>query len=89
MRLTALCAGIALLLVSGTAIGSISMRCGSHLIEAGDTHPPTMQEVMKYCGKPDEQKWSELIYKKQQRRLLFDAEGRLETIHRLDDHDAN
>jgi hypothetical protein len=41
-----------------------SMRCGSHLITAGNDRSPGKYEVLKKCGEPDERYGNTWVYKK-------------------------
>jgi hypothetical protein len=41
-----------------------SMRCGSHLITAGNDNSPGMYEVLKKCGEPDERYGNTWVYAK-------------------------
>ena len=41
-----------------------SMRCGSHLITAGNRNSPGMYEVLKKCGEPDERYGNTWVYEK-------------------------
>ena len=80
MKLLIILAGIALLLFT-TSASAGSMRCSTHVIKDGAENPPSMDEVIKKCGKPDKRTYGELIYKKHKKRLVFDTNGKLRTIH--------
>ena len=58
------------------------MRCGTHVIEDGGLHNiVTIDEVVKKCGQPSSREGNTLYYKKKGKRLDFDTEGRLMSIH--------
>jgi len=68
-------------------VNANSIRCGTHIIEDGGEHPPTMTEVIKKCGEPTSREWGQLIYRHHGKRLDFDSEGRLQVIHDIEDND--
>lgn len=63
-----------------------SIRCGSHVIEDADLHKVvTKEEIIKKCGKPSYTKGNSLFYEKKGKRLDFDTENRLMSIHDIED----
>lgn len=81
---TALLAVTTLLFASSANADAI--RCGSHVIEAGDIHEAvTMQEVLKKCGQPSSRKGSVLYYKKKGKRLDFDTSGNLMSTNDIEE----
>ncbi|MEP5764479.1 MAG: DUF2845 domain-containing protein [Halieaceae bacterium] len=73
--------GLALLLQPTPSLAA-SMRCGSHLIEDGGLHGPTMYEVIKKCGQPTQIMSYTYIYEISGRtyELRFSGAGILTTI---------
>ena len=66
-----------------TDVFAASMRCGGHIISAGQRHGMGKYEVLKRCGQPTERYGNTWIYEKQgqQRRVLrFGADGMLSDI---------
>lgn len=60
-----------------------SMRCGTHIISAGQQNSPGKYEVLKRCGEPTQRYGDTWIYKKSSsvsRELRFDGNGRLMVI---------
>ena len=59
-----------------------SMRCGQHLVSAGGRTGPTMYEVLKKCGEPNERAGLTWIYEQRGRVrvLTFDSRGLLVNI---------
>jgi hypothetical protein len=69
-----------------TGINADSIRCGTHIIEDADLHKiVTKEEVIKKCGKPSYTKGNSLYYKKKGKRLDFDSENRLMSMHEIED----
>lgn len=64
-----------------------SIRCGAHIIEDGGNTPPTMEEVIKKCGKPTSREGNILVYEKHGKRLDFDTENRLIAMHDIRNDD--
>jgi len=58
------------------------MRCGTHLITAGEFSGPGKYEVLKRCGEPDERYCDTWIYKNSglTKTLVFTQDGRLKRI---------
>ena len=58
---------------------ALAMRCGTHVISAGQQNSPGQYEVLKRCGEPTERYGNTWIYKKGSvsRELRFDGNGRL------------
>ena len=75
--------GLAALLLSGPS-NAASMRCGSHLIQDGGLHGPTMYEVIKKCGKPTQIMSYTYIYEMggDTYELRFSGAGILDTIRK-------
>jgi hypothetical protein len=68
------------------SVNADSIRCGTHIIEDADLHKiVTKEEVIKKCGKPSYTKGNSLYYKKKGKRLDFDTEGRLMSMHEIED----
>jgi hypothetical protein len=69
-----------------TGVNADSIRCGTHIIEDADLHKiVTKEEVIKKCGKPSYTKGNSLYYKKKGKRLDFDTENRLMSMHDIED----
>ena len=69
-----------------TSVNADSIRCGTHIIEDADLHKVvTIKEVIKKCGEPSYRKGDSLYYKKKGKRLDFDTEGRLMSMHDIED----
>jgi hypothetical protein len=65
-----------------TGVQADSIRCGTHVIEDSDLHKIiTIEDVIKKCGQPSSRKGNKLYYEKKGKRLDFDTEGRLMSIH--------
>ena len=67
------------ILAPDTAYASGSMRCGTHLITAGQRHGPMRYEVLKKCGEPTERLGYTWVYEKGSKTYVatFDHSGRL------------
>jgi hypothetical protein len=80
---------VLILAITGLFTASVnadSIRCGTHIIEDADLHKiVTKEEVIKKCGKPSYTKGNSLYYKKKGVRLDFDTEGRLMSMHEIED----
>lgn len=82
----AICTAVALLpvlLLVESASGSGSMRCGTHIIDAGGRHGPGKYEVLKKCGEPTARYSNTWVYDKPgsiRTTLHFDASGMLSRI---------
>lgn len=84
MNISKLVALIAITILFTASVNADAIRCGTHVIEDGELeNAPTMEEVLKKCGKPSSREGSSLIYKKKGKRLDFDTEGRLMSINDL------
>jgi len=60
-----------------------SMRCGTHIINAGSRRGGTMYEVLKKCGEPTERYGNTWIYDRSggsKRTLRFNNNGQLSRI---------
>ncbi len=60
-----------------------SVRCGSHIISAGERHGTDKYEVLKKCGEPTIRAGNTWIYEKSRgakRVMVFDASGKLSRI---------
>ena len=76
----------AVTLLFTVSVNADSIRCGSHIIEDGGLHEEvTIEEVLKKCGKPSSREGSMLYYKNKCKRLDFDTEGRLMSIHDIEE----
>ncbi len=77
---------ILVMAVFAPAASATSLRCGTHLIQGGGRHGPTMYEVLKKCGEPAERHGHIWIYQSggQYRRLHFGGNGILLTVQRVD-----
>jgi len=76
---------LATIALSITAIDPVlaSMRCGTHIISAGQPNAPGKYEVLKRCGEPTQRYGDTWVYEKSSsvsRELRFDRDGRLMTI---------
>jgi len=61
-----------------------SVRCGSHVISAGERHGTDKYEVLKKCGEPTIRAGNTWIYEKSngaKNVMVFDASGRLSRIN--------
>jgi hypothetical protein len=80
---------VLILAITGLFTASVnadSIRCGTHIIEDADLHKiVTKEEVIKKCGKPSYTKGNSLYYKKKGKRLDFDTENRLMSMHDIED----
>ncbi len=84
MKMTTIVLVIAIALLFAASVKANSMRCGTHVIEDADLHKMhTIDEVLKKCGKPSSREGNQLYYKKKGKRLDFDTEGRLMSIHNI------
>lgn len=73
---------VSLLALFSTGASAASMRCGSHIVQDGGRHGPTMYAVLKKCGEPSERNAYYWIYRVEGKvwRLNFSSNGILETI---------
>ena len=73
---------ILLTLMPEPVFASGSMRCGSHIVSAGQRHGPGKYEVLKKCGEPTVRNGDTWIYDRgsKQYAVMFDASGRLMRI---------
>ena len=74
---------IFLTLLPEPVYASGSMRCGTHLVTAGQRHGPGKYEVLKKCGEPTERNGNTWIYERPRNRqhiVRFDPSGRLMRI---------
>ena len=65
------------------AFASGSMRCGTHIISAGQRHGTGKYEVLKKCGEPTAKSGNTWVYDQPggtKRVLVFDASGSLSRI---------
>jgi len=71
-----------LTLLPEPVFASGSMRCGSHLVSAGQRHGPGKYEVLKKCGEPTQRNGNTWIYEKSSKTYyaIFDQSGRLMRI---------
>ena len=72
-----------LMLLPDAVYASGSMRCGTHLVTAGQRHGPGKYEVLKKCGEPTVRNGNTWIYERsgnKQDVVVFDASGRLMRI---------
>jgi len=82
MKMTKKAVVIAITLLFTPGIQADSIRCGTHIIEDADLHKaPTIKEVIKKCGQPSSRKGNKLYYKKKGKKLHFDTNERLMSIH--------
>ena len=56
------------------------MRCGMHIIGAGERHGAGKYEVLKKCGKPKQRLGNTWIYEKPKRAVHFNDSGRITSI---------
>jgi hypothetical protein len=71
---------ILLTLVLEPAFADGSMRCGSHIISAGERHGTGKYEVLKKCGEPAVRSGNTWVYEQSgggRRVVVFDASGSL------------
>ena len=72
-----------LTLLPEPVFASGSMRCGTHIISAGQLHGPGTYEVLKKCGEPTQRNGNTWIYERSGSRpyvVVFDPSGRLMRI---------
>lgn len=65
------------------AVADGSMRCGSHIISAGERNGAGKYEVLKKCGEPTARSGNTWIYEKSggtRRVVVFDPSGRVSRI---------
>jgi hypothetical protein len=70
-------------LMPAAAIADGSMRCGSHIISAGERNSAGKYEVLKKCGEPSARSGNTWTYEQSggaRRVVVFDASGRLSRI---------
>ncbi len=70
-----------LMLEPAFAVGS--MRCGTHIISAGERQNTKRYEVLKKCGEPTDRTGNTWIYEQSggaRRVVVFDSDGRLMRI---------
>ena len=85
MRMTIIVLVIAIALLFAASVKANSMRCGTHVIEDADLHKiMTIDDVIKKCGKPSSREGNQIYYEKKGKRLDFDTEGRLMSIHNIE-----
>ena len=68
------------------AFGAESLRCGRHIISAGQRTGATQYEVLKKCGEPASRLGMTWIYENPgaaPRQITFDYSGRVMHIERL------
>ena len=72
-----------LVLLPDSVYASGSMRCGTHIVSAGQRHGPSMFEVLKKCGEPTQRMGNTWYYDRpgnKQYIVVFDPSGRLMRI---------
>ncbi len=65
------------------AVADGSMRCGSHIISAGERNGAGKYEVLKKCGEPTARSGNTWVYEKSggtRRVVVFDPSGRVSRI---------
>ncbi len=73
---------VLLTLMPEPVFASGSMRCGSHIVSAGQRHGPGKYEVLKKCGEPTERNGDTWIYDRGSKQyvVMFDPSGMLMRI---------
>ncbi len=73
---------VLLTLMPEPVFASGSMRCGSHIVSAGQRHGPGKYEVLKKCGEPTERNGDTWIYDRGSKKyvVMFDPSGMLMRI---------
>jgi hypothetical protein len=73
---------VLLMLMPEPVFASGSMRCGTHIVTAGQLHGPGKYEVLKKCGEPTQRNGNTWVYDKSGKTqyVIFDASGRLMRI---------
>ena len=73
---------ILLTLMPEPVFASGSMRCGSHIVSAGQRHGPGKYEVLKKCGEPTVRNGDTWIYDRGSKQyvVMFDPSGMLMSI---------
>jgi hypothetical protein len=73
-----------------TNVNADSIRCGSHVIEDADLHKAmSKEEVIKKCGQPSSRKGNMLYYKNKGKRLDFDTNNKLMSIHNIEEDEED
>jgi hypothetical protein len=64
---------------------AMSIRCGTHLIQAGNEDAPSQSEVLDKCGEPEERRGLSWIYHMHGAKweLRFSADGVLMSVKQL------
>jgi hypothetical protein len=64
---------------------AMSLRCGTHLIQAGDEDAPSQSEVLEKCGEPAERRGLYWIYHMHGSKwqLRFSSDGVLMHVKQL------
>jgi hypothetical protein len=71
-------------------VNADSIRCGSHVIEDSDLHKAmSKEEVIKKCGQPSSRKGNMLYYKNKGKRLDFDTNNKLMSIHNIEENEED
>ena len=71
-------------LMPAAAYADGSMRCGSHIISAGERNGAGRYEVLKKCGEPTDRSGNTWVYEKSggaRHVVVFDASGRVSRIN--------
>jgi len=66
-----------------SAAASGSMRCGTHIVSAGQRNGPEKYEILKKCGEPDVRgvfNWTYTLPSGATRVLIFDHNGNLSRV---------
>ncbi len=73
---------VLLTLMPEPVFASGSMRCGSHIVSAGQRHGPGKYEVLKKCGEPTVRNGDTWIYDRGSKQyvVMFDPSGMLMRI---------
>jgi hypothetical protein len=67
-------------------VNADSIRCGSHVIEDADLHKAMSKEaVISKCGQPSSRKGNLLYYENKGKRLDFDTNNKLISIHDIEE----
>ena len=87
-RKLAVFVAVALVLASlpEEVFASDSMRCGRHIISAGQRHGPTQYEILKKCGEPSSKTGYTWFYESPRaatRAVVFGFDGTVMRIERL------
>lgn len=90
MKISNIVLSASMSLMFSITVNADSIRCGSHVIEDADLHKAmSKEEVIKKCGQPSSRKGNMLYYKKKGKRLDFDTNNKLMSIHDIEESEED